>query len=105
MGETTTGLAELIDPAAELSASGRDTSSPRARSGSPRSSPNDLVVRGADSSFYFTGPAYGRWNDWIGQDRNHVCIPPVGRDPAGLEFDQLRALAHARLDQASMRGE
>ena len=33
-------------------------------------SPNDIVVRGADGSIYFTDPDYGRWNDWIGQERS-----------------------------------
>ncbi len=33
-------------------------------------SPNDIVMRAADGSFYFSDPDYGRWNDWIGQERN-----------------------------------
>src|SRR6185312_1512144 len=33
-------------------------------------SPNDVVVRAADGSIYFTDPDYGRWNDWIGQERS-----------------------------------
>jgi gluconolactonase len=33
-------------------------------------SPNDLVTRGLDGSIYFTDPDYGRWNDWIGQERS-----------------------------------
>jgi gluconolactonase len=33
-------------------------------------SPNDVVVRGADGSVYFSDPDYGRWNDWIGQQRS-----------------------------------
>src|SRR6202034_252115 len=33
-------------------------------------SPNDIVVRGSDGSLYFTDPDYGRWNDWIGQERS-----------------------------------
>ena len=33
-------------------------------------SPNDLVTRRADGSIYFTDPDYGRWNDWIGQERS-----------------------------------
>jgi gluconolactonase len=33
-------------------------------------SPNDLVTRGLDGSVYFTDPDYGRWNDWIGQERS-----------------------------------
>jgi gluconolactonase len=33
-------------------------------------SPNDVVTRGADGSIYFTDPDYGRWNDWIGQERS-----------------------------------
>jgi gluconolactonase len=33
-------------------------------------SPNDICVRAADASIYFTDPDYGRWNDWIGQERS-----------------------------------
>jgi gluconolactonase len=33
-------------------------------------SPNDIVTRAADGSIYFTDPDYGRWNDWIGQERS-----------------------------------
>lgn len=33
-------------------------------------SPNDIVVRPSDGAIYFTDPDYGRWNDWIGQERN-----------------------------------
>jgi gluconolactonase len=33
-------------------------------------SPNDIVVRRADGAIYFSDPEYGRWNDWIGQERN-----------------------------------
>ena len=33
-------------------------------------SPNDVVTRGSDGSIYFTDPDYGRWNDWIGQERS-----------------------------------
>jgi gluconolactonase len=33
-------------------------------------SPNDVVTRGSDGSIYFTDPDYGRWNDWIGQQRS-----------------------------------
>ena len=32
-------------------------------------SPNDVVVRRGDGGIYFTDPDYGRWNDWIGQER------------------------------------
>jgi len=32
-------------------------------------SPNDVVVRRAGGEIYFTDPDYGRWNDWIGQER------------------------------------
>jgi gluconolactonase len=35
-------------------------------------SPNDVVVRASDGSIYFTDPDYGRWNDWIGQERNRL---------------------------------
>src|ERR1700733_722199 len=33
-------------------------------------SPNDIVVRRRDGAIYFTDPDYGRWNDWIGQERS-----------------------------------
>ena len=33
-------------------------------------SPNDIVVRRRDGASYFTDPDYGRWNDWIGQERS-----------------------------------
>ncbi len=32
-------------------------------------SPNDVVTRASDGGIYFTDPDYGRWNDWIGQQR------------------------------------
>ena len=32
-------------------------------------SPNDIVCRASDGAFYFTDPDFGRWNDWIGQQR------------------------------------
>jgi gluconolactonase len=48
-------------------------------------SPNDVVVRGSDGSIYFTDPDYGRWNDWIGQERskNGVGFRGVWRVPPG----------------------
>jgi gluconolactonase len=48
-------------------------------------SPNDVVVRGSDGSIYFTDPDYGRWNDWIGQERskNGVGYNAVFRVPPG----------------------
>jgi gluconolactonase len=66
-------------------------------------SPNDVVVRGADGSIYFTDPDYGRWNDWIGCKREFVRdfkgvyrVPPGG-GPVELvvepgEFDQPNGL-------------
>jgi gluconolactonase len=33
-------------------------------------SPNDIVTRAADGGVYFSDPDYGRWNDWIGQERS-----------------------------------
>ena len=36
-------------------------------------SPNDVVTRGLDGSIYFTDPDYGRWNDWIGQERTRTA--------------------------------
>ena len=51
-------------------------------------SPNDVVTRGSDGSIYFTDPDYGRWNDWIGQERSRdqlgfrglYRVPPGGGD-------------------------
>ena len=66
-------------------------------------SPNDVVTRGADGSIYFTDPDYGRWNDWIGQERSRELgyrglyrVPP-GRGELELlvdedEFDQPNGL-------------
>ena len=62
-------------------------------------SPNDIVVRGSDGSVYFTDPDYGRWNDWVGVERNRgrfrgvYRIPPDGGGEAQLlvaedEFDE-----------------
>ncbi len=62
-------------------------------------SPNDIVVRGSDGSVYFTDPDYGRWNDWVGVERNRgrfrgiYRIPPEGGGEAQLlvaedEFDE-----------------
>jgi gluconolactonase len=67
-------------------------------------SPNDIVVRRADGSIYFTDPDYGRWNDWIGQQRSRELgfrgvyrIPPQPDGEARLvvargEFDQPNGL-------------
>jgi len=66
-------------------------------------SPNDVVTRGSDGSIYFTDPDYGRWNDWIGQERNRELgfrglyrVPPGGGDLQLLvaedEFDQPNGL-------------
>jgi gluconolactonase len=48
-------------------------------------SPNDVVTRGLDGSIYFTDPDYGRWNDWIGQERtqNGVGFNALFRVPPG----------------------
>ncbi len=47
-------------------------------------SPNDIVTR-SDGSIYFTDPDYGRWNDWIGQERtkNGTGFRGVYRIPPG----------------------
>jgi gluconolactonase len=45
-------------------------------------SPNDIVVRGADGALYFTDPDYGRWNDWIGQERSRMRFCGLYRVPA-----------------------
>jgi gluconolactonase len=37
-------------------------------------SPNDVVARGTDGSLYFTDPDFGRWNDWIGQQRSRDSL-------------------------------
>src|SRR5262249_5513920 len=67
-------------------------------------SPNDVVTRGADGSIYFTDPDYGRWNDWIGQERSRdqlgfrglYRVPPEGGDLELVldegEFDQPNGL-------------
>jgi len=67
-------------------------------------SPNDIVVRRADGSIYFTDPDYGRWNDYIGAQRSRELgfrgvyrIPPEPDGEARLlvdedEFDQPNGL-------------
>jgi len=67
-------------------------------------SPNDVVTRGSDGSIYFTDPDYGRWNDWIGQERTRNGVgfrglwrvPPDGGELHLLvpedEFDQPNGL-------------
>ncbi|MGE0138695.1 MAG: SMP-30/gluconolactonase/LRE family protein, partial [Ilumatobacteraceae bacterium] len=66
-------------------------------------SPNDVVVRAADGSIYFTDPDYGRWNDWIGckrafvRDVKGVYRVPPGGGPVELvvephEFEQPNGL-------------
>ena len=67
-------------------------------------SPNDVVARGSDGSIYFTDPDYGRWNDWIGQERSRdgvgynavFRVPPGGGElelvVAEDEFDQPNGL-------------
>jgi gluconolactonase len=67
-------------------------------------SPNDVVTRGSDGSIYFTDPDYGRWNDWIGQERSKdqlgfrgvYRVPPDGGDLELVvdrdEFDQPNGL-------------
>jgi gluconolactonase len=67
-------------------------------------SPNDIVVRTADGGIYFTDPDYGRWNDWIGQQRTRElgfrAVYRVARDGDGEaqllvdegEFDQPNGL-------------
>jgi gluconolactonase len=66
-------------------------------------SPNDVVTRGSDGSIYFTDPDYGRWNDWIGQERSRELgfrglyrVPPDGGElqlvVAEDEFDQPNGL-------------
>jgi gluconolactonase len=66
-------------------------------------SPNDVVVRRSDGGIYFTDPDYGRWNDWIGQERTRDLdfrglwrVPHGGGEVellvAGDEFDQPNGL-------------
>jgi gluconolactonase len=66
-------------------------------------SPNDVVTRGSDGSIYFTDPDYGRWNDWIGQERSRELgyrglyrVPPGSGELELLvaedEFDQPNGL-------------
>jgi gluconolactonase len=67
-------------------------------------SPNDVVTRAADGGIYFTDPDYGRWNDWIGQQRSRdqlgfrglFRVPAAGGDVELLvaedEFDEPNGL-------------
>jgi gluconolactonase len=66
-------------------------------------SPNDVVVRSGDGGIYFTDPDYGRWNDWIGQERTRDLdfrglwrVPHTGGEVDLLvardEFDQPNGL-------------
>jgi gluconolactonase len=66
-------------------------------------SPNDVVVRASDGSIYFTDPDYGRWNDWVGQERSRELgfrgvfrVPSEGGELQLLvdeeEFDQPNGL-------------
>ena len=67
-------------------------------------SPNDVVLRGVDGSLYFTDPDFGRWNDWIGEQRQRDLlgfrglyrVPASGGDVELLvdrdEFDQPNGL-------------
>ena len=66
-------------------------------------SPNDVVVRRAGGEIYFTDPDYGRWNDWIGQERTRDLdfraiyrVPHEGGETELLvardEFDQPNGL-------------
>jgi gluconolactonase len=62
-------------------------------------SPNDLCTR-SDGSIYFTDPDYGRWNDWIGQERSrdNLGFRGVYRLPAdGGELDLV--VAEGEFDQ------
>jgi gluconolactonase len=66
-------------------------------------SPNDVVTRAHDGGIYFTDPDYGRWNDWIGQERARDLdfrgiyrVPHAGGETELLvdrgEFDQPNGL-------------
>jgi gluconolactonase len=60
-------------------------------------SPNDIVVRRSDGAIYFTDPDYGRWNDWIGQERSRdLGFRGVYRTAAG---DPLSGEAELMVDQ------
>jgi len=79
--------------------------------GSYLNSPNDIVVRTADGSVYFTDPDYGRWNDWIGQARSRELgfrgVYRVAHDGDGAaqllvardEFDQPNGLCFSPDEQ------
>ncbi len=77
-------------------------------------SPNDVVVRAADGSIYFTDPDYGRWNDWIGCKRSFVRdfkgvyrVPAEGGDvqlvSAPDEFEQPNGLCFSPDESAALR--
>ena len=67
-------------------------------------SPNDVVTRGSDGSIYFTDPDYGRWNDWIGQERSRdgVGYRGVYRVAAGRR--RARAASWPRTSSTSPTG-
>jgi len=51
--------------------------------GEELNSPNDVVTRASDGSIYFTDPDYGRWNSWIGlerEPRSHQSADRAGTD-------------------------
>jgi gluconolactonase len=73
--------------------------------GEELNSPNDVVARASDGSIYFTDPDYGRWNDWIGLEREPRSrlgfkglyrLPPGGGEPQLVveedEFDEPNGL-------------
>ena len=63
-------------------------------------SPNDICVRAADGSIYFTDPDYGRWNDWIGQERSReLGFRGVYRVPHDGDGDTLLLVERDEFDQ------
>jgi gluconolactonase len=63
-------------------------------------SPNDIVTRRADGSIYFTDPDYGRWNDWIGQERSReLGFRGIYRAPHASDGEAQLLVAEDEFDQ------
>jgi gluconolactonase len=63
-------------------------------------SPNDIVTRRADGGIYFTDPDYGRWNDWIGQERSReLGFRGIYRAPHASDGEAQLLVAEDEFDQ------